>query len=131
MNYNSLKTKSKVELIQLCILLDAKRRKGWSMYYNTENMLYQGINIMAIEIEKIKTEYKEDNKTDKETIPNHIIEEYKGLIQRYEDFKKECPICMEKMLAKDMKMTNCGHIFHDYCYDMIALPRKCPICRKV
>ena len=130
MNYNTLKNMSKHQLISLCLTTDAKRRKGWFMYYQTEEMFYDCIQSINGQIIQIEIE-NESEVTEKEIIPTHIKEEFKKLIQNYENFKKECPICLNKMSASDMHLTNCGHIFHKHCYDVIELPRKCPVCRKL
>jgi hypothetical protein len=69
------------------------------------------------------------NTIEKEIIPNHIKNILKNTAQ-------DCPICFTAI--KDMKITNCGHIFCSSCLDHWtetndyneAKNDDCPTCRK-
>ena len=47
--------------------------------------------------------------------------------------QEECPICLDEYVEdEDLKITKCGHIYHDYC--LIPCLKKsgfCPYCEMV
>jgi hypothetical protein len=44
----------------------------------------------------------------------------------------DCPVCYELMVAADLTITRCGHIFHASCmFDAINRKKNCPLCRTV
>lgn len=74
-----------------------------------------------------------------EKIPEHVKKEYKMMYSELWDIRNErklesfcvheCPICMEEIDAKSMVITNCGHHFHQECFNKIRT-NSCPTCRK-
>jgi len=74
-----------------------------------------------------------------EKIPEHIKVEYKMMYSELWNIRKErklesfssheCPICMEEIDAESMVITNCGHHFHQECFNKIRT-NSCPTCRK-
>lgn len=49
-----------------------------------------------------------------------------------EDFKGECPICMEKLASRESIILSCSHVFHKVClqnFEKFSSVNKCPLCR--
>jgi len=45
---------------------------------------------------------------------------------------RDCPICYEKILAKDSKVTSCKHEFHSSCLERWTKEHStCPMCREL
>lgn len=62
---------------------------------------------------------------DKQKIINSV-----GVIIKYEDIKKDCPICLES--HNEILMTSCLHIFCVNCIERWFINRRqkrCPLCR--
>ena len=51
-------------------------------------------------------------------------------INLYNDNDDECPICLEILNKKDIKMMACSHKFHNKCIKKwVAIKNMCPLCR--
>lgn len=48
-----------------------------------------------------------------------------------ECIEDECPICLDVLGNKNVKITKCLHAFHKKCWNMYDDKKKCPICRGV
>jgi len=63
-----------------------------------------------------------------DVIPDH----FKNIVMEMipESNKKfECVICLNN-IKDDIKITDCGHIFHNKClYEWVKIKNKCPTCR--
>ena len=49
-----------------------------------------------------------------------------------EDFKGDCPICMDKLSNRESVILSCSHVFHKIClknFEKFSLVTKCPLCR--
>ena len=49
-----------------------------------------------------------------------------------EDFKGDCPICMEKLSSRESLILSCSHVFHKIClknFERFSQVTKCPLCR--
>ena len=49
-----------------------------------------------------------------------------------EDFKGDCPICMEKLSSRESLILSCSHVFHKIClrnFERYSAVTKCPLCR--
>ena len=49
-----------------------------------------------------------------------------------EDFKGDCPICMEKLSSRESLILSCSHVFHKIClknFEHYSQVSKCPLCR--
>ena len=49
-----------------------------------------------------------------------------------EDFKGDCPICMEKLSSRESLILSCSHVFHKIClknFERFSKVTKCPLCR--
>ena len=49
-----------------------------------------------------------------------------------EDFKGDCPICMEKLSLREAVILSCSHVFHKVClknFERYTSVNKCPLCR--
>ena len=49
-----------------------------------------------------------------------------------EDFKGDCPICMEKLSSREALILSCSHVFHKVClknFERFSQVTKCPLCR--
>jgi len=49
-----------------------------------------------------------------------------------EDFKGDCPICMEKLSSRESLILSCSHVFHKVClknFERFSQVSKCPLCR--
>ena len=49
-----------------------------------------------------------------------------------EDFKGDCPICMEKLSSRESLILSCSHVFHKVClknFERFSQVTKCPLCR--
>ena len=49
-----------------------------------------------------------------------------------EDFKGDCPICMEKLSSRESLILSCSHVFHKVClknFEHFSQVSKCPLCR--
>ena len=49
-----------------------------------------------------------------------------------EDFKGDCPICMEKLSSRESLILSCSHVFHKIClknFELYSQVSKCPLCR--
>ena len=49
-----------------------------------------------------------------------------------EDFKGDCPICMEKLSYRESVILSCSHVFHKVClknFERFSAVTKCPLCR--
>ena len=49
-----------------------------------------------------------------------------------EDFKGDCPICMEKLSQRESVILSCSHVFHKVClrnFEHYSAVTKCPLCR--
>ena len=49
-----------------------------------------------------------------------------------EDFKGDCPICMEKLSNRESVILSCSHVFHKVClknFEKYSSVTKCPLCR--
>ena len=49
-----------------------------------------------------------------------------------EDFKGDCPICMEKLSSRESLILSCSHVFHKIClknFERFSQVNKCPLCR--
>jgi len=68
------------------------------------------------------------NKVHDYIIPDHFIKEFIELYGKYQEDYKECPICLDNISSKDMKITRCGHFFHGSCLNQINKD-ECPTCR--
>ena len=49
-----------------------------------------------------------------------------------EDFKGDCPICMDKLSNRESVILSCSHVFHKIClknFEHYSQVSKCPLCR--
>jgi hypothetical protein len=49
-----------------------------------------------------------------------------------EDFKGDCPICMDKLSNRESVILSCSHVFHKVClknFERFSAVTKCPLCR--
>jgi len=49
-----------------------------------------------------------------------------------EDFKGDCPICMDKLSSRESVILSCSHVFHKIClknFERFSQVTKCPLCR--
>ena len=49
-----------------------------------------------------------------------------------EDFKGDCPICMDKLSNRESVILSCSHVFHKIClknFEKFSAVTKCPLCR--
>ena len=49
-----------------------------------------------------------------------------------EDFKGDCPICMDKLSNRESVILSCSHVFHKIClknFERFSAVSKCPLCR--
>lgn len=49
-----------------------------------------------------------------------------------EDYKSNCPICLESLRVRDSILLSCSHVFHKNCiinFEKFTQTKKCPICR--
>ena len=49
-----------------------------------------------------------------------------------EDFKGDCPICMDKLSNRESVILSCSHVFHKIClknFERFTTVTKCPLCR--
>ena len=49
-----------------------------------------------------------------------------------EDFKGDCPICMDKLSNRESVILSCSHVFHKIClknFEKFSAVSKCPLCR--
>ena len=65
-------------------------------------------------------------------LPLHLINEFKGLMEKYKH-KYSCCICLEDTIdSKSIEiLPNCGHIYHKKCIsEWKKTSNDCPYCRK-
>lgn len=94
--------------------LERQRKTGWAKYFEIRNDQWKTLSL-------IKT-----FQTSKIELPAHILNEYHRMVLKYDEDKKECPICLEPMFFEDSILTSCGHLFHKECLSPLEI---CPICR--
>ena len=49
-----------------------------------------------------------------------------------EDYKGECPICLDKLSSRESVILSCSHVFHKVClqnFEKFSSVNKCPLCR--
>ena len=49
-----------------------------------------------------------------------------------EDYKGECPICLDKLACRESVILSCSHVFHKVClqnFEKFSSVTKCPLCR--
>ena len=57
----------------------------------------------------------------------------KDALEQHGDRKKECPICLEEIEFAELKITDCGHLFHVQCLEQhlsATHNASCPNCRQ-
>tara|TARA_X000001036_G_scaffold406824_1_gene415803 strand:+ start:1146 stop:2165 length:1020 start_codon:yes stop_codon:yes gene_type:complete len=61
-------------------------------------------------------------------LKEQFIEQYTDLITNNVRKPQDCVICLESMTTKDIKVTDCGHMFHESCFNRWR-KAECPTCR--
>lgn len=93
---------------------NANRKEAWRKYYESDKTHWSML-VTA------KTTIKCPE------IPKHIKDEYIKFIEKFDEEKRECPICSEPMSVENAELTDCGHLFHTSCLGLIET---CPMCRR-
>ena len=117
----------KPELLKLYYETERARRKAWRTFYATIEEEYQKYTEIQDLYNDLKKKYENENRE----IPSFFIEDMKQLMKKHKE-TFECPICLEDMDYKNMKvLIGCGHRFHKDCIQKWSLTsKKCPCCRK-
>ena len=126
------KKMEKPELLKLYYETERNRKKAWRTFYATIEEEYQ----KYLEIQSLYFDLQEKYKQHQEKykhreIPSFFIEDMKELMKKHKE-TFECPICLEDMNHKNMKvLISCGHRFHLKCIKIwYETSEKCPCCRK-
>lgn len=101
--------------------LKKQNKYAWSQFYTVQTERY--FDMINNENRVIRHIQKPSE------ISPHLL---RVLKEMYAESRKktECSICLDVMTAENLKVLGCGHFLHTDCYEPIALPRKCPLCRK-
>jgi hypothetical protein len=130
---------------------DAILEETWDQYYHNSG---QEENVSEIlELDNPEDDLRENievivDEEDEDFIP-FLVEEAEGEESIYgsmaicehsvvlcqpisTDVFGDCPVCYDPMIAANITITRCGHIFHASCmFDAIIRKKTCPLCRTV
>lgn len=97
---------------------NSSRKEGWRRYYSSDRSRWDILRSMKTSMANVEG---------REHIPTHIKEEYIKFISKFDEEKRECPICYEPMTVESAELTDCGHMFHAQCVEQHV---NCPMCRR-
>lgn len=130
--------------------LKKKKNPRFQIHSKNKNALPQAKNLIE-KVNSAKETERDIIKRNKKFLSNLTFAEKTGIakIERFplsilewrkleeqtikrEDFKGECPICMEKLSSRESVILSCSHVFHKVClknFEKFAAVTKCPLCR--
>lgn len=101
--------------------LEKKSKMGWACYYRAvEKFQEKEVKYLSY-IQELQQETKKEE-VDITFLTNQM-KEMMDLLK----IETECPICLETIAPKDVKITYCGH---KYCSSCLKKIDKCALCKK-
>ena len=107
------------------------RKYAWGQYYQIRNELFDLNTWIYNELNNSNNTEIDTNTETEDYLNNFIRDLYKKAKECV-----ECPICLEAISSEDLYTTNCGHNYHNGCYEQLKQSSEdgktinCAVCRK-
>lgn len=112
---NTLRQKTKEQLIKMVQSKEFQRRKAWAMYFDVATTTHTNT---IIRYEKLCE------------VPEHIRVELTEMIAELRK-EIECPVCLSVIATNNLAISKCGHKYCKGCMDtMKERNMNCAICRE-
>ena len=98
-----------------------QRKRAWAMYFNASQNEFEALRLVRV---------MRNNADIDKHIPVHVADKYKELVLKYDETKRECPVCLDPLTFTETELTECGHMFHARCLaECLKSDPRCPQCR--